>query len=729
MGWFSEQIKLRKNNDEVAFTDALESIAEAVTGDRTEASFDKEKYEQTAINEILSFYHFRLRGEELPGSVTTFEEELAYRMRPFGLISRRVTLGKGWYRDAIGPMILTYKADGTRVALIPGLISGYSFTDRATGKKVKIGRNNEGDFSEEALCFYKPLPQKPLVVKDLVQYAVSQLSMSDVVLFVVLSLVSTALGMVMPKVNEILFGPILDQGSVRILAALFGFMVSYIICRSLFGVFNSLVNSRMFSKQNLYVEAAVMNRILSLPASFFREYSSGELTKRAGYVRSLCQLLTGSVGSIGFASLFSLLYFGQVFVYAPSLVLPSLAVTFTQAILTLLITRVQANVSEKSMTLSSKTSGMTYAIITGIQKIKLAGAEKRFFSRWARAYREEAAIEYNPPFMIKMGPTLNLAISAIGSLVLYYQAVIDGVSVPNYYAFNTAYGMIAAAFSSLTGVAAVISEIRPTLNMAKPILEATPEAAVDKEIVTDLRGSISVQNVSFRYNNDGPYIFENLSLQIEPGEYLAIVGKTGCGKSTLLRILLGFEEPEKGSVYYDRKSIRNLDLRTLRKKIGVVMQDGKLIMSDIFTNIAIAAPDITLDDAWKAAETAQIAEDIRKMPMGMNTMISEGQGGISGGQKQRLMIARAIASRPAVLFFDEATSALDNVTQKKISEAIDSLKCTRIAIAHRLSTIRHCTRIIVLDEGKIVETGTYEELIKKNGFFAELVKRQRLDAE
>ena len=729
MGWFSEQIELRKKSDDDAFNDALESIAEAVTGDKTEASFDKEKYEQTAINEILRYYHLRPLAGPLPGSVTTFDAELYYRLRPHGVISRHVTLTKGWYRDAIGPMILTYKSDGTRVALIPGLLSGYSFADRASGKKVKIRPGNENAFAEDALCFYKPLPQKPLTMKDLVQYTVSQLSMSDIILFVVLSLIATGLGMVMPIVNRLLFGDIMANGSVRVLFGLFGFMISYIICRSLFGVFNSLVTSRMFSKQNLFVEAAVMNRILSLPPTFFREYSSGELTKRAGYVRSLCSLLTNSVGTVGFASLFSLIYFGQVLAYAPSLVIPSLAITLAQTVLTLLMTKVQADVSERSMALSSKTSGMTYAIITGIQKIKLAGAEKRFFSRWAKAYREEASIEYNPPFLIKMGSTLSLAISSLGTMILYYEAVIHHVSVSDYYAFNSAYGMIAGAFSALTGVAMIISEIRPTLNMARPILEASPEVAVGKEIVTELKGAISVQNVSFRYSDDGPYIFDNLSLQINQGEYIAIVGKTGCGKSTLLRILLGFEVPEKGSVYYDRKNIRNLDLKSLRRKIGVVMQDGKLMMADIFTNIAISAPDITLDEAWEAAEAAQIAEDIRKMPMGMNTMISEGQGGISGGQKQRLMIARAVASKPSVLFFDEATSALDNVTQKKVSEAIDAMKCTRIAIAHRLSTIRHCTRIIVLDGGKIVENGTYEELIQANGLFAELVKRQRLDIE
>jgi len=216
-------------------------------------------------------------------------------------------------------------------------------------------------------------------------------------------------------------------------------------------------------------------------------------------------------------------------------------------------------------------------------------------------------------------------------------------------------------------------------------------------------------------------------LKIHPGEYIAIVGRTGCGKSTLMRLLLGFEKPERGAIFYDGKDMSKLDMSSLRSRIGTVMQNGSLFQGDIYSNIVITAPELTLDDAWEAAEKAGIADDIRAMPMGMQTLISEGQGGISGGQKQRIMIARAIAPKPRILMFDEATSALDNKTQKQVSEALDAMGCTRIVIAHRLSTIRHCTRILVMDSGGIIEEGTYEELIAKGGFFADLVARQRLD--
>ena len=272
-----------------------------------------------------------------------------------------------------------------------------------------------------------------------------------------------------------------------------------------------------------------------------------------------------------------------------------------------------------------------------------------------------------------------------------------------------------------------VAQIRPILEMAEPILKTEPESTENRKMVTKLNGSIELSNVFFRYNESMPYVVNGMNLKIRAGEYIAIVGTTGCGKSTLMRLLLGFETPERGAIYYDGVDMSKLDLRSLRRRIGAVTQNGSLFQGDIYSNIVISAPHLTLDEAWEAAELAGIADDIKAMPMGMQTIISEGQGGISGGQKQRLMIARAVAPKPRILMFDEATSALDNKTQKQVSEALDRLKCTRIVIAHRLSTIKNCDRILVLDKGQILEDGTYDELIERNGFFAELVARQRLD--
>ena len=289
--------------------------------------------------------------------------------------------------------------------------------------------------------------------------------------------------------------------------------------------------------------------------------------------------------------------------------------------------------------------------------------------------------------------------------------------------------MVNAAFTALAQIVTTLAQIKPTIEMIKPFLETEPEVAADKQVITRLNGSVELSNVTFRYNDDMPPVLDNLSLKIHPGQYVAIVGKTGCGKSTLMRILLGFETPQKGAVYFDGTDLKRIDLKSLRQKIGAVMQNGKLVTGDIHSNIVISAPWLTLDDAWEAARIAGIDDDINSMPMGMHTLISEGQGGISGGQRQRLLIARAVVQKPKILIFDEATSALDNLTQKHVSDALDRMDCTRIVIAHRLSTIRQCDRIIVLEGGKIIEDGTYEQLIAQKGFFASLVERQRLDED
>ena len=470
-----------------------------------------------------------------------------------------------------------------------------------------------------------------------------------------------------------------------------------------------------------------MMRVLSLPADFFKRYSAGELSNRMGYIGILASQLVSMALSTGLAGLFSLAYISQIALYAPSLTAPALIVTLLTLAVTAATVLLQMKVSRQQMEYAAKESGILHALITGIQKIRLSGSEQRAFARWGKAYADSAALNYNPPMLLRVSGVISMAISLVGTIVLYYTAVKNGVSVAEYYAFNSAYGMVSGAFLSMAGIAASAARIKPTLEMAKPILETKPEIDENRTMVTRLSGGIELNNVSFRYREDMPPVLDNVSLKIRPGQYVAVVGKTGCGKSTLMRILLGFETPQKGAVYYDGQDLKTLDLKSLRRRIGSVMQDSKLFMGDIFSNIVISAPWLTLDDAWEAAAVAGLDDDIRAMPMGMHTLISEGQGGISGGQRQRLLIARAVAPKPRILMFDEATSALDNVTQKQVSEALDRMKCTRIVIAHRLSTVRRCDRIIVLDGGHIIEDGTYEKLIERKGYFRELVARQQLN--
>ena len=728
MSWFDDQIRLRKQKDQEVFEDSMFRMASVVLGRRGAGSLrDARIVTKAAIDEILKYYH--IKPEEIPEEVRGTEDQLEYALRPHGIMRRSVELEEDWYRSAFGPMLGYYGEERLPVALLPRPFRGYSFLDPESGERKNLDKKTARAFSREGICFYRPLPQRKLGVPDLLLYLKSCLSMGDLLLLVGLTLLVTLVGMLMPRITRALTGPVLERGSLSMLLGAAVFLVCTLAAAQLIGCLRELMMDRIRIKTSLPVEAAVMMRMIDLPADFFRQYSSGELSSRFGAVGQLCQLLVGNVFSLGLSSLVSLLYVSQIFRYAPALVGPALLIILLTVGIGAVAALMQARISRKAMERGAKNDGISFALINGIQKIKLSGAEKRAFARWADSYAEVAELSYDPPLFIKVSGVIGTAVSLAGTLVLYYLAVKSGVSPSEYLAFNAAFGMVSGAFSALSGVALSVAKIRPILDMAEPILKTEPESAERKTMVTRLNGAIELSNVCFRYGEDLPWVVDGMNLKIRAGEYVALVGRTGCGKSTLMRLLLGYEKPEKGAIYYDGRDMSKLDLRSLRRRIGAVMQTGSLFQGDIYSNIVITAPHLGLDEAWEAAELAGIAEDIRAMPMGMQTLISEGQGGISGGQKQRLMIARAVAPKPKILMFDEATSALDNKTQKKVSDALDGLKCTRIVIAHRLSTIRHCDRILVLDGGKVVEDGTYEELLGKNGLFSELVAKQRLDTD
>ena len=739
MSLYDEQIRARKASAQDDFTDSMYDMAGAVLGRRiSEALNDDRIVTRDAVEDILKYYHIR-RPEFPEDDFHDMNEFLEAALRPHGIMSRHVRLDDNWDRKASGALLATRTDDGSVVALLPLGVAHYRFEDSHTGKTVVVDKKNRDLISCDAIMFYRPFPLKPLSVGDLVTYIIGQIALSDFVYLILAMLAVTSAGMMLPWINNRLFSDVLVSGSGRMLLGAAIFLVCATLSGVLLSTLKALLSARISIKLDVNVFAATMMRILSLPANFFRNYSAGELSARASYMTTLCNQMVDAVLSTGLSAVMSLAYITQLSAYAPALIAPALTVTVLTLVVTIITVLVQTGVTRKQMELGSKESGMSYAIISGMQKIRLTGSEKRAFARWGRLYAREAKLSYNPPFFLKISSVITLAISLIGTLVLYAVAIRSGVSTAEYYGFNAAYGAINGAFmalaraaessgtSTLAGVASTIAGFSPILNMVKPIMETVPETSEDKIQLSQVSGAIELNNVTFRYDESQPPVLDDLSLKIRPGQYVAVVGRTGCGKSTLMRIMLGFETPERGAVYYDGHDIRTVDPHSLRRRIGTVTQNGKLFSGDIYSNIVVAAPWLTMQEAWEAAEIAGIADDIRRMPMRMHTVISEGQGGISGGQRQRLMIARAIAPKPKILFFDEATSALDNVTQKKISEALDSMKCTRIVIAHRLSTIRECDRILVLDGGKILEDGTYDELIARSGFFAELVSRQQLE--
>ena len=627
----------------------------------------------------------------------------------------------------MGVMVTSLADSGAVITVVRNGAGVYVYKDPKTGKNVTVHKPEEQKIGNEAYCFYRPLPLRSLTLKDLIRYMTDSVDSWDIASFIIASLMVTLVGMILPKLNHILMGEVVKYGSLQLLGAVMSFMLFAMISSFMLSIIKSFVQSRIRTKLSVNVQAAAMMRVLSLPAGFFKKYSSGELSQYLSYVNSLCTTLVDSIFSTAITGVFSLVYLTQIFSYAKSLVIPSLVVSVLTLGLSIAGNMAQSQINKELMEISAQERGLTYALMGGVEKIRLSGAENRVFTKWLDLYTRGADLKFNPPVLVKFQKVFNAAITLTGTIVMYFIAVKSGVSVADYYAFNTAYAYVSSALSAITSVALAAATVKPSLELIRPLMEAEPEKHSGRESVATITGNIELSHVTFRYEKEGRKIIDDLSLKIPARQYVAIVGKTGCGKSTLLRLLLGFEQPESGAIFYDRKDIQTLDLGSLRKLIGTVLQEGELFSGSIFENITISAPNLTLQEAWDAAEIAGIADDIRAMPMGMSTVLQEGGGGISGGQKQRIMIARAVAPKPKLLLLDEATSALDNITQKQVSDALDRMRCTRIVIAHRLSTIRHCDRILVMDGGKIVEDGKYEQLIEKGGVFAELVERQRLD--
>ena len=726
MGWFDEQIEDRKKNEREQLADSFDQLEFAVTGRRSSGIFREGADISGALEAIRKY--FGIKDKEIPAKLKDLDSQLDFLLTSSDIMYREVVLEPGWHKDAMGVMITSLKESGAVIAVLRNAAGRFVYRDPGTGRIIRVTAAEEKKIGDEAYCFYRPLPLRKLKLKDLFRYMAETLTGWDIASFALAAAAITVIGMIMPKLNHILMEEVVSTGSYQLLAAVMSFMFFATIGSFLFTIIRQLLLSRIKIRMDVHVEAAAMMRVLSLPAGFFKQYSSGELSQYLSYMNNLCATIVDTIFSTAVTGVFSLVYLTQIFSYARSLVVPALVVTIATLALSLGVNAMQASRNEEIMSLTAKERGLTLSLINGIEKIRLSGAENRVFRKWLDLYNQEAGLKFNPPALIKLNAVITTAISLAGTVVMYYIAVRSHVTVADYYAFNAAYAYVSAAFGAISAAAVAAATVKPSLDIVKPLMEAEPEKHTGREAVTSITGQIELSHITFRYEKDGKKILDDLSLTIPARQYVAIVGKTGCGKSTLMRLLLGFEKPEKGSIFYDRKDMQTLDPGSLRRCIGTVMQDGDLFGGSIFENITISAPNLTLDEAWEAAEIAGLADDIRAMPMGMHTVLQEGAGGISGGQRQRIMIARAVAPKPRLLLLDEATSALDNITQKQVSEALDKMRCPRVVIAHRLSTIRHCDRILVLDEGKIREDGTYEELIEKNGLFAELVARQRLDA-
>ena len=652
------------------------------------------------------------------------EEQLTGILRSRGIMMRDIQLRGEWWKECIGPL-LGYSKDGRLVALTPtktGL--GYQYRDQ-DGIVRKVGRREMAESLEpRAITFTKALPLRPLKVKDLVRFIWSSFSGPNTLLLVICALVVVLLGMFTPMANKLIFDTVIPTGDASGLLPITGLLIGATVSTLLLTLTRNLYIIRIRNIAEMHVQNAVMARTFLLSPTFFSKTSSGELSEKLNNVSTVASLVNETLVGVILSAILSVIYLIQVRIYGGRLFWPAVAVIVAQSIVLLLSYRRSVTVRNNYTERAAKLSGLEYNLFAGIQKLKLTGSENRAFARWLDHYSDTARFLYNPAFKSRLYPALTAVLGIGGTMFIFWSTLSNGVSTSDYIAFSSAFGMITASLVQLNGILPTLAQIKPLLESVAPILDAVPEMEEKAPQVEDLFGGIEVSGVSFRYEEDGPMILDDLSLKIEPGEYVGIVGKSGCGKSTLMRLLLGFEQPLTGGIYYDNYDLAKVDKTSLRRKIGCCLQSGSLFTGDIFHNVTITAPWATREEAWEALRMASLEDDVRKMPMGLFTLVSEGGGGLSGGQKQRILVARALISKPDILFFDEATSALDNISQKAVSDNLDELMCTRVVIAHRLSTIRHCDRIIVLDKGKIAEEGTFEELMENKGLFYEMSLRQ-----
>ena len=726
--WIESQVDRRSRFDAEMSERAYAELAASVMDPNRAPTFSADELEQTDGAARACLKYCRVEAGDVPDSITDVEERIDWLCRPSGTMRREVRLDGKWYRSAFGAMLGKLDS-GEIIALLPRGVSGYYFIEPSTKRKVKVTAVVAEHIEEEATLFYRPLPARPLAVLDLMKFILRVFDRVDYLLVFLAALAVAIIGLAPAAANQIAFATVVPSGQARLIAPIAALLLGAAVASVLINASRNLVMARVSIKLDVTVEAATFSRLLALPPEFFKSYSSGDLASRVANVTRLAQMLAIVFLGSGLSALLSTIYVLQIATFTPMLAMPSLVIALVQAALIIGVTVITTHYEKMTQQESARLSGEVTALLNGVQKIKLAGAESRAFAKWAHFYAKYAQVTYNRPVIVRCLPALVTIAGLIGAIVIYFLAGSAHVSVADYMAFNVAYGQVTAAIMQLATMAGEIAQIRPILEMVEPILEATPEVSAEKPSVDHLNGAIEMSGVSFRYSETSPYVLSDVSFKVRPGEYVAIVGKSGCGKSTIMRLLLGFERPERGGIYYGQYDVGKVDLRSLRQHIGTVMQESRLFMGDIFSNITISTPQATIDDAWAAAEVAGVAEDIRKMPMGMQTLVTEGSGGVSGGQRQRLMIARAVCGERRVLMFDEATSALDNITQKHVSDSLEELNCTRIVVAHRLSTVKHCDRILVVDGGVIAEEGTYDELIAKGGIFAELVAKQRLDTE
>ena len=738
-------IRQQKLSDE-AFSLALENISSVVTKEkRKNLIFDSDDTPLVKAFKMLAQKMGGMKVRAVPGREYEANKTGLQKLAKDNTIRvREVVLRDRWYKEDNGHLLAFYKSDGEisltsetqenlhPVALIKNLErSGYIMYDPVDGSETPVTKKNVKQIHPMACMIYRAMNEDKITLKSVCKFVFMDIK-ADIARFVIIGLVCTLIGLITPLITRNFIDYVIPEAAksqaIQICILVFFCNISSMI-GSLAKYFASI---RMETKADSDLEAAVMDRLLKLPVDFFKDYSSGDLAARTMTLTTIRKQIFGIVLSVFMNFIFSFVYLIQCFRFCGYFAKWGILFCIFPILVSCIICFVTYK-SEKILVESQgKIQGMLLQFLNGVEKISNSHSEKRVFAQWSSEYIRQTKIVYKLGLIGIVSSLISTVYPTLVSILFYYlygrgmrMQAIAGLTTGTFMAFLNAYSSFQGAFLGVAGSLLQIRNVLPLSKRIQPILDAKPEVEKNMPPVDKLSGDIEISHLNFRYSEGAPLVLKDVNMSIKAGEFVAVVGTSGAGKSTLMRMLLGFEKPESGSVFFDNQDISAVDIGSLRRQLGVVLQNDTVLQGTILQNI-IGSSGLKEADAWEAAKKVSFDKDIEEMPMGMFTMIPSGGHTLSGGQLQRLIIARAIIRNPAVLIFDEATSALDNLTQQVVRKSLDQLKVTRVIIAHRLSTIINADKIYVMKDGEVVESGSYSQLMAQDGYFAQLARRQNV---
>ena len=644
-------------------------------------------------------------------------------------VARKITLVQNWYKHDSGIFLGFMKEDNTPVILVPHHGSHYILYNLKKGIDIYVDESVAREIADEGYVIYQHLPSKSLKLREVFTFGIKRIQTRDIAAFIAMYVITTLVGLILPELHERLFDNLIPLGRMDAIYQIGTVIFVCMLGNMFFGIVQGLANFRAIKTLEYNIVSATYDRIFRLPQNFIDRFGISELVSRINSVSQVFSstLTSGTTAVLGF--ILSLFYLWRMFSKSKTLAWRGLIMCIISCLVAFLFSYMRIEHERKKLESGTKASNTLYQSISGILKIKVSNLENRSLYEFQKYNIESIEEDIASTRISNISGAFSSVMTMFYTGFIYYIVIKkkQELTIGEYTAFNSAYGMFTSAVGQLVGFFLTMAQLIPVMDRIKPIFEQEAEVSDKASLSSRLTGQIEVKHLEFAYDGDEQQILKDINMTIEPGQFIGIVGPSGCGKSTLLKCLLGFEKATRGKIYYDNKDIDTLDKCELRRQMGIVLQDGKLVLGNIFTNIALASPNMTPSDAEELLKEVGLYEDVQEMPMGIFTGISDGGNTISGGQQQRVLIARALANNPRIVLFDEATSALDNVTQQKVCESLENRNMTRVMIAHRLSTVKNCDIIYVIDNGEIVEKGNYEELMKNEGLFYNLAKRQQVE--